>query len=100
MKTTNTTYRIVISQRADRWAVSKLDHADCKTLVSHIQRHVDPPFGVDLDYEIEATSTRSCSFCGSAWDVSQDDVDPEWPKGTPLCCHRAIEEFKAKGGTL
>lgn len=61
----------------------------CEEIVSQINRHVD-----EVGYvEIESDEQETCSFCGHEWSVSEDDKDPDWPKGTPFCCQRAIDEF-------
>lgn len=62
----------------------------CDEIVEQIKRHVD-----EVGYvEIECDTEDKCSHCGSDWHVSTDDMDPEFPTGTPYCCDRAVEEFK------
>lgn len=63
---------------------------NCHTMVSQIKRHIDHVDNVEVKYNVK----EYCSFCGRDWDVCLDDNDPDWPKGTPLCCSKAIDEFK------
>lgn len=61
-------------------------------IIEQVKRHVDNVGWIG----IECDSEEVCSHCGWNWDVSPDDSDPDWPKGTPLCCDKAIQEFKSK----
>lgn len=64
----------------------------CEEIIDQVKRHVD-----NVGYVgIENDSSERCSHCGNDWDVLPDDSDPDWPKGTPVCCDKAIQEFKSK----
>lgn len=63
----------------------------CKDIASQIKRHVDDVGSADVVFDTK----ESCSHCDYGWEVATDDSDPEFPKGCPLCCEAAIEEFKA-----
>lgn len=63
--------------------------AACAELATQIRRHVDGVGHVRVMWD----SKVECSHCGSNWEESEDDNDPDWPKGMPLCCNLAIEEF-------
>lgn len=60
----------------------------CEEIIDQIKRHVDNVGWIG----IQADENEICSHCGHSWDVSEDDSDSEFPKGTPLCCGKAIEE--------
>ena len=62
----------------------------CEEIVDQVKRHVDNVGWVGIESDTEEV----CSHCGSDWHVSTDDMDPEFPTGTPYCCDRAVEEFK------
>lgn len=62
----------------------------CEHMADQIRRHVDYVRGAEVVFD----SKEECSHCGSEWDAATDDTDPEWPKGTPFCCDRAIQEFQ------
>lgn len=64
----------------------------CEEIIDQVKRHVDNVGWIG----IECDSKEVCSHCGCNWDVLDNDSDPEYPKGTPLCCNRAVEEFKSK----
>ncbi len=54
-----------------------------------IKRHVDNVEDVRIEYDTDEV----CSFCNYNWEVSEDDSDPDFPKGTPVCCQDAIDEY-------
>ena len=60
----------------------------CEEIVEQTKRHVDNVGWIGVEFDSE----EICSHCRNTWDVSADDSDPEYPKGTPLCCGKAIEE--------
>lgn len=64
----------------------------CEQIIDEIKRHVDNVGWTGVEFDSE----EICSHCRHSWDVSDDDSDPEYPKGTPLCCEKAIQEFKSK----
>lgn len=63
---------------------------DCEEIASQVNRHVDNIQYVEVKFDVK----EYCSFCLNDWDVSLDNDNPEWPKGMPLCCDKAINEFK------
>ena len=71
--------------------ISKDYEERCEEIVEQVKRHVNNVGWIGIESDTEEV----CSHCGNTWDVSPDDSDPNYPKGTPLCCNRAIEEFKA-----
>ena len=76
----------------DEERIAKDYEQRCEEIIDQVKRHVDNVGWIG----IECDSKEVCSHCGCNWDVSDDDSDPEYPKGTPLCCERAIQEFKSK----
>ena len=36
-----------------------------------------------------------CEYCLYAWET-EDGSDPDMPKGQPVCCEKAVEEWRAK----
>lgn len=82
-------HRVIV----EPWSYGKYDEkwvqGKCESIMSDIKRHVDDIGQVWIESDVEAT----CSHCGYSWEVSQDDSDPDFPKGTPLCCQKAIDEF-------
>lgn len=64
--------------------VGKLVASD---LVESIKRHCD---GFD-DIFIMVDSEEVCSYCGFEWEEDEDS--------SPMCCDKALEEFKAKHST-
>lgn len=60
-----------------------------KEIKEQIKRHVDNISYVNIEWDTEA----KCSYCGLSWEVSEDDSDPDFPKGTPVCCQGAIDEY-------
>jgi rubrerythrin len=54
-----------------------------------IKRHVDNVEDVRIEYDTDEV----CSFCNYNWEVSEDDSDPDFPKGCPVCCQDAIDEW-------
>ncbi len=64
----------------------------CYEIVDQIKRHVDNFGSIDIQSDEEYI----CSYCECDWSVSEDDSDPKYPKGTPLCCEEARAEFLKK----
>lgn len=62
----------------------------CEEIADSVRRHVDNTKYVSVECDKE----EFCSHCGSNWDECKDDNDPEYPKGIPLCCSRAMDEFR------
>jgi hypothetical protein len=62
----------------------------CKEIAEQAKRHVDNIHSVDVEYD----TVTKCSHCNLNWEVSEDDFDSDFPKGTPVCCNKAIEEHK------
>lgn len=105
--TTRSNFRVVIEPRrlgdygfvrtSDRLGrspqqIEKEYQERCEEMADQVKRHVDNVGYVGVECDTEEV----CSHCGFHWEVSVDDSDPEYPKGTPLCCGRAFEEFKSK----
>lgn len=61
----------------------------CKAIEEQVNRHVDDIGSVNIEWD----NDYKCSHCGHGWEVSEDDTDPEFPKGTPMCCQKAIDEY-------
>lgn len=72
--------------RDEEWIMMDAEEAELQ-----IKRHVDNVASTEIKWD----SVHTCSFCGHGWDVSQDDDDPDCPKGMPLCCEYAQREFMA-----
>lgn len=62
----------------------------CRSIADDVRRHVDDVHSVD----VECDTKEVCSHCGREWEEATDDNDLDFPKGTPLCCNAAIEEFR------
>lgn len=62
----------------------------CEGIAQDIKRHADNIGRVS----VECDSEEQCQHCGHRWEVSVDDSDSDFPKGTPLCCQRAITEHQ------
>ena len=50
-------------------------------------------FGID-DARVVCDTEEVCEFCERTWEVSTDNEDINFPKGTPYCCEKAMKEFK------
>lgn len=72
-------------------AIEKNYQERCEEIIDQVKRHVDNVGWIG----IEKDEKEICSHCGRIWEVSEDDSDPEFPKGTPLCCGKAIEEHSS-----
>lgn len=109
-KTTKTDFRVVVYPRrlGDYGIVSMSDSVlhkpdeiekeyleRCDDIAEEIKRHVDQVGGVHVEFD----TTETCSHCGYPWDESPDDSDPDFPKGCPVCCDEAAEEWKAANQT-
>lgn len=62
-----------------------------KEIQEQIKRHVDNIAYIGVEFDKD----EICSHCNLTWEVSEDDSDPDWPKGCPVCCQAAIDEWKA-----
>lgn len=62
----------------------------CEEIVADIRRHVDNVDGCSIECDTEEV----CSHCGLQWE-ELPEADDYGPKGAPLCCSRAAEEFRA-----
>lgn len=56
-----------------------------------IKRHVDNVGYISVQYD----TYEVCSHCNLTWEVSEDNRDPDFPKGCPVCCDKAIDEWEA-----
>jgi len=65
--------------------------AMCEDIMEQIKRHIDDVGNVYLDCDTEEV----CSYCRRTWEVNEDPNDPDAELGQPLCCHKAIEEWRA-----
>ena len=61
----------------------------CEEIKEQIERHVDNVGSVYVICDTEEV----CEFCGLGWEEA-DGLDPDEPKGIPLCCNKAQEEWK------
>lgn len=67
------------------------DYIDrCNEIVTDIKRHADNVGHCEVQWDTEIT----CSHCGNGWEESPDDEFPDMPKGCPLCCNKAMSEWK------
>lgn len=74
----------------DEQKINRLYQERCEEIVEQIKRHID-----NIGYvSVECDTNEVCSHCGRDWEESQDDIDPEFPKGSPYCCNASIEEWK------
>ena len=62
----------------------------CEEIAAEIRRHVRNVAWIHIEHDTE----ELCSFCGMQWEESEDDSDPETPKGAPYCCNKALGEWK------
>lgn len=81
----------IVSDRMVSDNIAKEYRERCEEIVADAKRHCN---NVGRAY-VECDTEFRCSHCGRIWDESQDDSDPEWPKGKPLCCEAAIAEWEA-----
>jgi ppGpp synthetase/RelA/SpoT-type nucleotidyltranferase len=96
--TTKTNFRVEVSPslhgyfsfKKTKEQIEKMERDACEEIASQIKRHVDDVEGVS----VVCDTNHNCSHCGYNWEVSENDKDPEFPKGTPLCCEAAIKEFE------
>lgn len=100
-------YRVEVSP--DTWGLRAsvlTDHKAMRDLLADIERavkrHVD-----GVDGMVQRWDTREeCSYCGYEWEVlSAKDaadvancVDEHSVEGEPVCCEKAIAEFRAERG--
>jgi hypothetical protein len=90
---TKSNYRIVVEPKTIIYGFKlskETVESDLKEMKEQIKRHVDNVGRVIIDYDVDET----CSHCGLGWELSEDDNDPNFPKGCPVCCQDAIDEWK------
>jgi hypothetical protein len=68
------------------WKASHYQEA-CEEILKQVKRHVDD----SQHARIESDTSEVCEFCNYEWETEDD--------GTPVCCGKAMEEFKAQGGS-
>jgi len=92
-------YRIVVEPKTHIYGVKLSEDAiqmDIKEMEQQIKRHVD-----NIGYlSVEHDTNTICSYCRRTWEVSEDDTDPDFPKGTPVCCDKAINEYNEQKSQL
>lgn len=81
-------FRVIVQPYEPEYVKSEeaLRHR-CDKIIKDICRHVDNISNVHWE------SDTLCTFCGSIWEVQEYDSD-DTPKGMPLCCDDAAEEWK------
>ena len=62
----------------------------CNEIVDDIKRHVDNIGNVSIEHDTDSI----CSHCNLTWEISETDSDPNFQKGCPMCCNKAIEEWE------
>lgn len=94
-------YRIIVEPRTRFFGIElseETQRRDLKEMEEQIKRHVD-----NIGYiNVECDTDETCSYCHLTWELSEDDKYPDFPKGCPVCCQDAIDEWKAaavKSGT-
>jgi hypothetical protein len=93
-------YRIVVEPKTHIFGIELSEETqkrDLRDMEEQIKRHVD-----NIGYiSVQCDTDEVCSHCNLTWEVSADDSDPDFPKGTPVCCQAAIDEYNAavKSGT-
>ena len=98
---TKSNYRIVVEPKTRIFGIElseETQRRDLKEMEEQIKRNVDNIGYISVQYDTDET----CSHCGLTWQLSEDDNDKEFPKGCPVCCQDAIDEWKAaavKSGT-
>lgn len=83
--TTLSNFRVVVEPKTHIYGIALRESTvkkDCEEIVEQIKRHVDNVHSVSLEYDTDIT----CSHCGYGWEEEMD--------GEPLCCDKAVEEFK------
>lgn len=84
--------RIVVEIRTRIYGIELSEETQKRDLMEakeQIKRHVDNVEDVRIEYDTDAV----CSHCNLTWEVSEDNSDPDFPKGTPICCQDAIDEY-------
>jgi hypothetical protein len=94
-KVFKTNYRVEVYPRVTTWGdvTDEIRKDTCQEMISDIRRHIDNVNSVEIVHDTEEV----CSHCHHDWDVSMDDNDPEYPRGMPLCCDKAINEWTIMG---
>jgi hypothetical protein len=81
-----TNWRVVVEpddKYSHSWWKDRHYEAACEEILKQVKRHVD-----DAQHaRIESDSVEACEFCSYEWETEED--------GTPVCCGKAQEEFKA-----
>ncbi|GAA3717871.1 hypothetical protein [Streptomyces tremellae] len=115
-KTTRDDFEVVITPRrlgdlgwmsvSDRMASSDPERdvrERCEEIAAAVKRHVDNVAAV----EVRFTETHTCSFCGYDWEVLTAEAIAKYPtmtqdersvEGEPVCCEKAIAEFRTERG--
>ena len=90
---TKSNFRIIIEPVTHIYGVKLSDEEqriDLKEMEEQIKRHVDNIGYMNVEYDTNET----CSHCNLTWELSEDDSDPDFPKGCPVCCNEAANEWK------
>ncbi|RLV66299.1 hypothetical protein STAN_1820 [Streptomyces sp. CBMAI 2042] len=108
-------YRIVITPRrlgdlgwmsiSDRMASSDIERDTrerCEEMAEQVKRHVDNVGSV----EVQFTEVHTCSHCFLTWEelTAEEAANPStWidehsVEGEPVCCDKAIAEFRTERG--
>ncbi|MFE6931804.1 hypothetical protein ACFVDT_07205 [Streptomyces sp. NPDC057699] len=111
-KTTREDYRIVITPRrlgdlgwmsiSDRMASSDIERDTrerCEAIVKQVKRHVDNVGSVEMQF----SEVHTCSYCCLTWEelTAAEATNPSYQQdehsieGEPVCCDKAIDEFRA-----
>lgn len=105
--TRKTNFRVIVEPRAigDLGWVRTGDHLfgnaarlermyqeRCEEIRSDIKRHVDNAGWIG----VECDTQELCSYCERQWEVEETDEWPETPKGCPVCCQKAIDEWHSE----
>ncbi len=87
-------YRIVVEPKTHIFGIELSEETqkkDLRDMEEQIKRHVD-----NIGYiSVQCDTDEVCSHCNLTWEVSEDNSDPDFPKGCPVCCNKAIDEWKA-----
>lgn len=108
-------YRIVITPRrlgdlgwmsiSDRMASTDIERDTrerCEEMAEQVKRHVDNVGSV----EVQFTEVHTCSHCFLAWEELTAEeaantftrIDEHSVEGEPVCCDKAIAEFRTERG--
>lgn len=94
--TEKSNYRIIVEPKSAMFSWFQISDDDVRRnlieMEQQIKRHVDNVASVYIDCDTKDI----CSHCRRVWEVSEDDSDPDFPKGTPVCCDEAVNEYKSQ----